>query len=92
MKGIFSMLMLLAVAGVFGQADISGTVTSASDNAPLPGATIVELGTTNGVVSDLDGNYTITVSGTDAKRGAHYRPRDPTCRTSMDTGRKSRRR
>lgn len=30
---------------------------------PLPGVNIVEKGTTNGTVSDLDGNYSITLSG-----------------------------
>lgn len=37
---------------------ISGTITDEID-APLPGATIVEKGTKNGVTSDFDGNYSI---------------------------------
>ena len=43
------------------QVKISGTV---SDHAgyPLPGATVVEKGTTNGTQTDFDGHYTITVS------------------------------
>ena len=34
---------------------------SADDNEPLIGATILQEGTTNGVVTDVDGNYTIEV-------------------------------
>ncbi len=40
---------------------VSGIVTDAND-APLPGANIVEKGTTNGVQSDFEGNYTISVN------------------------------
>ncbi len=47
------------------QAQISGTVTD-SKQVPLPGVNIVEKGTTNGVVSDFDGNYSITVSSENA--------------------------
>lgn len=63
--GLF-LMVLLAAGQVYGQVNVSGTVTSVDDNAPLPGATVMESGTTNGVVSDVDGNYTITVSGQDA--------------------------
>jgi len=45
----------------YGQQTISGVVT-ATDGTPLPGANIVEKGTTNGVTADFDGNYTIQVS------------------------------
>ena len=41
---------------------ISGTVTSASDNMPLPGVNVLVQGTTNGTQTDFDGNYTITAS------------------------------
>jgi len=40
---------------------VSGKVTDATGNS-LPGVNIVEKGTTNGAVTDLDGNYTMTVS------------------------------
>ncbi|MFO7823494.1 MAG: SusC/RagA family TonB-linked outer membrane protein, partial [Cyclobacterium sp.] len=39
---------------------ISGTVTD-ENGAPLPGASITVLGTSSGTVTDIDGNYSITV-------------------------------
>ena len=38
---------------------ITGTVVSASDNVPLPGASIIIKGTTIGTQTDFDGNYSI---------------------------------
>lgn len=46
------------------QQSISGTVTDET-GAPLPGATVLEKGTTNGTTTDFDGNFVIEV-GTDA--------------------------
>lgn len=43
------------------QYEIQGSVTD-QDGAPLPGASIIEKGTTNGTQSDFDGNFTISVS------------------------------
>ena len=34
------------------------TVVSAEDNEPMIGVTIMQEGTSNGVVTDIDGNYT----------------------------------
>ncbi len=47
----------------FGQEkEITGTVTSNTDGAPLPGVNIIVDGTTNGAQTDFDGNYSITAS------------------------------
>jgi TonB-linked SusC/RagA family outer membrane protein len=40
---------------------VSGSVTSASDGLPLPGVNVIVKGTTRGVQTDFDGNYTINV-------------------------------
>lgn len=45
---------------------VKGTVTSSDERSGLPGASIVEKGTTNGTVADLDGNYSINVSSSNA--------------------------
>ena len=53
------MLALLATTALFAQNKVSGTVT---DNVgPVIGASVMEKGTNNGAITDLDGNYTITV-------------------------------
>ncbi len=40
---------------------VSGTVTSADDGSPIPGANVLVKGTTNGTVTDIDGNYKLTI-------------------------------
>src|SRR5690606_31504223 len=49
----------------FQQAEIIGTVAD-QDGTPLPGASIVEKGTTNGTQSDFDGNFVISVTDANA--------------------------
>ncbi|NJO89431.1 MAG: SusC/RagA family TonB-linked outer membrane protein [Chloroflexia bacterium] len=41
---------------------ISGQVTDSETNDPIAGANILVKGETNGTITDLDGNYTLTVS------------------------------
>src|SRR5690606_11396332 len=43
------------------QTTVTGTVSD-EQNVPLPGATVVEKGTSNGTTTDFDGNFTIEVS------------------------------
>ncbi len=43
------------------QQAISGQVTASDDGSPLPGVNIIIQGTTNGTISDLDGNYKLNV-------------------------------
>jgi TonB-dependent starch-binding outer membrane protein SusC len=55
-------LLLLAAFEAGAQTTtVSGKVTSADDQGGIPGVNIVEKGTSNGTVSDENGNYTITV-------------------------------
>ena len=42
--------------------NVSGKVTSADDNMPIPGVSILVLGTTTGTTTDFDGNYEINVA------------------------------
>ena len=41
---------------------VSGKIIDSIDNFPLIGATVVIKGTTNGIISDIDGNYTLNVN------------------------------
>jgi TonB-linked SusC/RagA family outer membrane protein len=47
------------------QKSVSGTVTD-SNGQPLPGANILEKGTTNGVQTDFDGNFSLTLTDQNA--------------------------
>lgn len=59
-------LFILAPIGIMAQGQITGTVTSADDGMPLPGASIVVKGTTSGTTTDFDGNYTLDNVPSDA--------------------------
>jgi TonB-linked SusC/RagA family outer membrane protein len=70
MKNIFKNFFLFALVlfshKMVGQnQNVVGTITD-SQNTALPGVSIVEKGTSNGVSSDFDGKYTINVSGPSA--------------------------
>ena len=57
------LIILLLIASVYGlkaqETVISGKVTDANTNEPVPFATVVFKGTTKGVNTDFDGNYII---------------------------------
>ena len=57
---LFGVLLYGYCLGVNGQASVRGTVTS-SDGEPIIGANVIELGSNNGTVTDLDGNYQLKV-------------------------------
>lgn len=57
-------LVLLSIQSVLAQSfRVKGTVVSAEDNEPMIGVTIKQEGTSNGVVTDVDGNYIIEIKG-----------------------------
>lgn len=56
---LLSIGMLLAGTSLFAQQIVSGVVTGSDTKETLPGVNIVVKGTTKGVITDLDGNYTI---------------------------------
>ncbi|MDW3194975.1 MAG: SusC/RagA family TonB-linked outer membrane protein [Cytophagales bacterium] len=61
-KTLLAITCLLALTfSLRAQTDVSGRITG-DDGEPLPGVTILEKGTSNGAVTDVDGNYRITVA------------------------------
>jgi TonB-dependent SusC/RagA subfamily outer membrane receptor len=57
-----TILLVLVTTVAWSQSTtVTGKVTSADDNAAIPGVNILEKGTSNGTVSDADGNYSISV-------------------------------
>ncbi len=66
-KRLFRSLLMLSFVMLYGftQAQsISGTVSDA--NGPLPGATVLVKGTSNGTTTDFDGKYTLSEVSSDA--------------------------
>jgi TonB-linked SusC/RagA family outer membrane protein len=55
------MFLLLLSAGLYGQLTVSGLVTD-DGGLPVIGATVKEVGTDNGTITDIDGKYTLRVS------------------------------
>jgi TonB-dependent starch-binding outer membrane protein SusC len=49
-----------------GEIVVRGKVTDAMDGSTLPGVNVIEKGTLNGSVTDVDGNYTLRVSDPNA--------------------------
>ena len=69
MRKLTTLLVFLLFAGfqvAFAQRTVTGRVTKAADNNPLPGVTVVVKGTTAGVLTDIDGKFTITVPNNQA--------------------------
>lgn len=71
-RHLSGMLVCLILAGFLpvlnqvsaqGTRTITGTIRGSSGNLGIPGVNVIEKGTTNGTVTNLDGYYSITVSG-----------------------------
>ena len=70
MKRILLMSFVLSLflcTGLMAQErTVTGKVTSANDGSGLPGVNVILKGTTTGTVTDIDGNYKISITGDDA--------------------------
>lgn len=70
MKRLSLWLLFFAVLGIQSALaqtyKVKGNVVSKSDNEPLIGVSILQKGTTNGVVTDIDGNYECKIQGGEA--------------------------
>ena len=56
---MFLLLLFVCSSGAFAQSKVTGKVVDASGE-PIIGASVMVKGTSNGVVTDLDGNYSIS--------------------------------
>jgi len=71
MKKNYAMTLLfllgfLVSIPLYAQQTVKGKVTAQEDGTPLPGVSIVIQGSSTGTVSDLDGNYSISVPGSES--------------------------
>ena len=57
----FGLMALMLAFSVAIQAQITGTVLEEPSGEPAIGASILQVGTTNGVITDFDGNFTLNV-------------------------------
>lgn len=58
----FLLLMLLSVGYTYAQVTATGVVVDAATGEPIIGASVLEEGTSNGTITDFDGNFTLNVS------------------------------
>lgn len=56
---LFCTLLICFASTTFAQVEtqINGTITDAKSNEPLIGVSIIQKGTTNGTVTDFEGNF-----------------------------------
>ena len=67
LRFIFMLLFMVLVYQVKAQErTVSGKVTSATDDSGLPGVNVVLKGTATGTVTDLDGNFKVSVPDSEA--------------------------
>ena len=62
MKNKTFLLVLFAAFSMAMSAQITGTVLEDATDFPVIGASVVEVGTTNGVITDFDGNFVLNVA------------------------------
>ena len=56
-----ALLLMLGSTVAFAQMAVQGTVVDTENGEPVIGASILEIGTTNGTITDFDGNFSLTV-------------------------------
>ncbi len=59
---LISSLLILIVSQASAQFTVVGKVLDANDKTGVPGTTIIEVGTSNGTITDMDGNYRINLN------------------------------
>ncbi len=65
MKLVLSGILICSGMLVYGQVTVRGTVSDGSSGELLPGATILEKGTSNGTVTDVNGSYELNTTTND---------------------------
>jgi hypothetical protein len=59
MRKLLFLVFLLGSLSAFSQRTVTGTVIDAETQTPLPGANVIEAGTSNGTITDFDGKFTL---------------------------------
>ena len=61
LRALLISCFLFVGLSAFAQVPVQGTVIDAANGEPIIGASILEVGTTNGTITDFDGNFSLTV-------------------------------
>ncbi|WP_062061268.1 TonB-dependent receptor [Aquimarina longa] len=69
---LFVVILMAVVGETYAQGVVTGTVFDTESNAPLPGANIIEVGTSNGTSSDFDGKFSIKVESSTGTINVSY--------------------
>lgn len=70
-RAVLMAFLLMTGMTAFAQVAVQGTVTDAANGEPIIGASVLEIGTTNGTITDFDGNFNLNVK-TGAKLAISY--------------------
>jgi iron complex outermembrane recepter protein len=62
MKKLLLLVLLLGSFTAFSQGTITGKAMDSALGAPLSGANVIETGTTNGAITDFEGNFSLNAS------------------------------
>ena len=61
LRAVLMSFLLVTGMSAFAQMTVQGTVVDAANDEPIIGASVLEVGTTNGTITDFDGNFTLNV-------------------------------
>ena len=61
LRALLMVGLLMLGLSAFAQVAVNGVVTDAANGEPIIGASILEMGTTNGTITDFDGNFSLNV-------------------------------
>ena len=60
-RAVLLAFLLMTGMSAFAQVAVQGTVIDVANGEPIIGASVLEIGTTNGTITDYDGNFSLTV-------------------------------
>ena len=69
---LFLIIALVFTTSAIAQSTVTGTVIDTETNGPLPGANVVEKGTSNGTTTDFDGKFTLTTQSSSGEIEISY--------------------
>lgn len=62
LRGVLLLAMICMGMTVMAQTTVTGNIVDVATGDPVIGASVLEMGTTNGTITDFDGNFSIRVS------------------------------